>query len=94
MSGQRSVKLTLGSDERVFGSYRELEDYAAQLTGEMRTCESQLQHDPRNITLWQQLGKTAEYLGRVIEELHLWIDADDRRLTEDLEKISRLLADL
>ena len=32
MSGQRSVKLTLGSDERVFGSYRELEDYAAQLT--------------------------------------------------------------
>lgn len=28
MSGQRSVKLTLGSDERVFGSYRELEDYA------------------------------------------------------------------
>ncbi|QXF11241.1 hypothetical protein [Sphingopyxis terrae] len=94
MSGQRSVKLTLGSDDRVFGSYRELEDYAAQLTGEMRTCESQLQHDPRNITLWQQLEKTAEYLGRVIEELHLWIDADDRRLTEDLEKISRLLADL
>jgi hypothetical protein len=94
MSGQRSVKLTLGSDERVFGSYRELEDYAAQLIGEMRTCESQLQHDPRNITLWQQFEKTAEYLGLVIEEMHLWIDADDHRLTEDLEKISRLLADL
>ena len=94
MSGQRSVKLTLGSDERVFGSYRELEDYAAQLTGEMRSCEAQLQHDPRNVTLWQQLEKTAEYLGLVIEEMHLWIDADDHRLTEDFEKISRLLADL
>ena len=94
MSGQRSVKLTLGSDERVFGSYRELEDYAAQLTGEMRSCEAQLQHDPRNINLWQQLEKTAEYLGLVIEEMQLWIDADDHKLTEDLEKISRLLADL
>ena len=94
MSGQRSVKLTLGSDERVFGSYRELEDYAAQLTGEMRTCEAQLKHDPRNVTLWQQLEETAEYLGRAIEGMQLWIDADDHRLTEDLEKISRLLADL
>ena len=55
MRGQRSVKLTLGSVERVFCSYRELEDYAAQLTREIRTCEAQLQHDPRNVTLWQQL---------------------------------------
>ena len=94
MSGQRSIKLTLGSDERVFGSYRELEDYSAQLTREMRTCEAQLQHDPRNVTLWQRLEVTAEYLGRVIEGMQLWIDADDHRLTEDLEKISRLLADL
>ena len=61
MSGQRSVKLRLGSDERVFCSYRELEDYAAQLTREMRTCEAQLQHDPRNVTLWQQLEEAAEY---------------------------------
>lgn len=94
MSGQRSVKLTLGSVERVFCSYRELEDYAAQLTREMRTCEAQLQHDPRNVTLWQQLEEAAEYLGRVIEGMKLWIDAEDNRLTEDLEKISRLLADL
>ena len=94
MSGQRSVKLPLGSDERVFGSYRELEDYAAQLTGEMRTCEAQLKHDPRNVTLWHQLEEAAEYLGRVIEGMQLWLDADDHRLTEDLEKISRLLADL
>jgi len=94
MSGQRSVKLTLGSVERVFCSYRELEDYAAQLTREMRTCEAQLQHDPRNVTLWQQLEEAAEYLGRVIEGMKLWIDAEDKRLTEDLEKISRLLADL
>ena len=94
MSGQRSVKLTLGSDERVFGSYRELEDYAAQLTGEMRTCEAQLQHDPRNVTLWRRLEVTAENLGRVIEGMQSWIDADDQLITEDLEKISRLLADL
>ena len=94
MSGQRSLKLTLGLDERVFGSYRELEDYAAQLTGEMRTCEAQLQHDPRNISLWQQLEEAAEYLGRVIEGMQFWIDAEDNILTEDLEKISRLLADL
>lgn len=94
MSGQRSVKLTLGSVERVFCSYRELEDYAAQLTREMRTCEAQLQHDPRNVTLWQQLEEAAEYLGRVIEGMKFWIDAEDNRLTEDLEKISRLIADL
>ena len=94
MSGQRCVKLTLGSVERVFCSYRELEDYAAQLTGEMRTCEDQLKHDPRNVTLWHQLEEAAEYLGRVIEGMQLWLDADDHRRTEDLEKISRLLADL
>ena len=94
MSGQRSVKLTLGSVERVFCSYRELEDYAAQLTRVMRTCEAQLQHDPRNVTLWQQLEEAAEYLGRVIEGMKFWIDAEDNRLTEDLEKISRLIADL